>query len=104
MRAAQVRPPTPRCDSNQLPLQFLRQGVKSWKVAAVHCLERRALRVNADVQGCNRSAVELIQWHRDRSKPDLGFLIGEGIAVRAHLEDCFAQLTLVDDGGFGELP
>src|SRR5215831_9160883 len=103
MRAAQVRPPTPRCDSNQLPLQLLRQGVKSWKVAAVHCLERRALRVNADIQGSNRPAVELSQWHRDRSKPDLGFLISERIAVRTHLEDRFAQFPLIEEGELGEL-
>src|SRR5262245_46244095 len=103
MRAAQVRPPIPQCDSNQLPLQFLRQGVKPWKIVAVHFLELRALGVNTEVKGSNRSAIELSQWHRDRSKADLGFLIGERIAICPDLEDRFAQLPLIEESDFGEL-
>ena len=36
---------------------------------------------------------------RDRPKTDFDLLIDYCVAILAHLEDCSAQLDLVDDGG-----
>src|SRR3954468_14154929 len=85
--------------SDQLSLQLVGHGTQPWKEMAVHRLERHALAVNADVQCGDDSAVEPLQWNRDRPKTDLGLLVGERVAVLARLEDGSAQLALVDDGG-----